>query len=120
MCIHICIYTERGKTMKIPNNINELNDKKMTNAFDLDAPVDELKKETANEDDQEFENEIVFSRKRDKLIHVRLTKEEKITAEMMADYHHLPVSAYLRALVKQDMRRQRQVNKVKEAGGDIG
>lgn len=87
--------------MKIPNDINELN-KKMT-----------------NEDDADFENEIIFSRKRDKLIHVRLTKEEKITAETMADYHDLPVSAYIRALIKQDMRRQRQVNKVKEAGGSV-
>lgn len=119
MCIHICIYTERGKTMKIPNDINELNDKKLTNSFDLDVPADELKKETANEDDQEFENEIIFSRKRDKLIHVRLTKEEKKTVEMMAEYHHLPVSAYIRALVKQDARRQRQVTKVKEAGGSV-
>lgn len=105
--------------MKIPNDINELNDKKLTNAFDLDVPVDELKKETANEDDQEFENEIVFSRKRDKLIHVRLTKEEKKTVEMMAEYHHLPVSAYIRALVKQDARRQRQVTKIKDAGGSV-
>jgi predicted DNA binding CopG/RHH family protein len=105
--------------MKIPNDINELNGKKLTNAFDLDVPVDELKKETANEDSDEFEKEIVFSRKRDKLIHVRMTKEEKITIEMMAEYHHLPVSAYIRALVKQDMRRQRQVNKVKDAGGSV-
>ena len=84
--------------MKIPNDINKLNDKKLTNAF---------------------ETEIIFSRKRDKLIHVRLTKEEKKTVEMMADYHKLPVSAYIRALVKQDARRQRQVTKIKEAGGDI-
>lgn len=106
--------------MKIPNDFSSLSDKKMTNAFDLDAPVDELKKETANEDDQEFENEIIFSRKRDKLVHVRMTKEEKITIEMMAKYHHLPISAYIRALVKQDARRQRQVTKIKEAGGDLG
>lgn len=119
MCIHICIYTREEKTMKISNDINKLTDKKMTNAFDLDAPVDELKKETANEDDQEFENEIVFSRKRDKLVHIRMTKEEKKTAEVMARYHNLPISAYVRALIKQDMRRQRQVTKVKEAGGDI-
>lgn len=119
MCIHICIYAERGKTMKISNDINELNDRKMTNAFDLDVPVDDMKKETANEDNQEFEKEIIFSRKRDKLIHVRLTKEEKITAEMMANYHNLPLSAYIRALIKQDMRRNRQVNKVKEAGGNV-
>lgn len=105
--------------MKISNDINKLTDKKMTNAFDLDAPVDELKKETANEDNQEFENEIIFSRKRDKLIHVRLTREEKITAEMMANYHDLPLSAYIRALIKQDMRRNRQVTKVKEAGGSV-
>ena len=89
--------------MIIPNNLNELDDKKMTN----------------EEDDKAFENEIIFSRKRDKLIHVRLTKEEKKTIEMMAEYHHLPVSAYIRALVKQDARRQRQVTKIKEAGGDI-
>ena len=119
MCIHICIHTERGKTMRIPNDINELNDKKMTNAFDLDAPVDDMKKEVANEDNQEFEKEIIFSRKRDKLIHVRMTEQEKITAETMANYHNLPLSAYIRALVKQDMRRQRQVNKVKEAGGSV-
>lgn len=105
--------------MKIPNDINKLNEKHLTNAFDLDASVDELKKETANEDNQEFEKEIIFSRKRDKLVHVRMTKEEKITIEMMAEYHHLPVSAYIRALVKQDARRQRQVTKIKEAGGDI-
>ena len=105
--------------MKISNDINELNDRKMTNAFDLDVPVDDMKKETANEDNQEFEKEIIFSRKRDKLIHVRLTKEEKITAEMMANYHNLPLSAYIRALIKQDMRRNRQVNKVKEAGGNV-
>lgn len=107
--------------MKIPNDINELNGKKLTNAFDLDlnTPVDDMKKETANEDDQEFESEIVFSRKRDKLVHVRMTKEEKITIEMMAEYRHLPVSAYIRALVKQDMRRQRQVMKIKEAGGSV-
>lgn len=105
--------------MKISNDINKLTDKKMTNAFDLDASVDELKKETANEDDQEFENEIIFSRKRDKLVHIRMTKEEKKTAEVMARYHNLPISAYVRALIKQDMRRQRQVTKVKEAGGDI-
>ena len=117
MCIHICIHTERGKKMKIPNNINELTGKKMTNAFDLDASVDDLKKETANEDDKAFEQEIIFSRKRDKLIHVRMTEQEKITAETMADYHDLPLSAYIRALIQQDMRRQRQVNKVKEAGG---
>ena len=98
------VYTlERKKTMIIPNNLNELDDKKMTN----------------EEDDKAFENEIIFSRKRDKLIHVRLTKEEKKTIEMMAEYHHLPVSAYIRALVKQDARRQRQVTKIKEAGGDI-
>lgn len=105
--------------MKIPNDINKLNEKHLTNAFDLDVPADELKKETANEDNQDFENEIIFSRKRDKLIHVRLTKEEKKTAEMMAEYHHLPVSAYIRALVKQDARRQRQVTKIKEAGGSV-
>lgn len=105
--------------MKIPNDINELNDKKLTNVFDLDAPVDELKKEAANEDNHEFEKEIVFSRKRDKLIHVRMTKEEKLTIEMMAEYRHLPVSAYIRALVKQDARRQRQVTKIKEAGGSV-
>ena len=85
--------------MIIPNDISKLNDKKLTNAF---------------------EKEIIFSRKRDKLVHVRMTKEEKITIEMMADYHHLPISAYVRALVKQDARRQRQVTKIKEAGGDIG
>lgn len=90
--------------MKIPNDISKLTDKKMTN----------------EEDDKAFENEIIFSRKRDKLIHIRMTKEEKIAIEMMAEYHHLPVSAYIRALVKQDMRRNRQVTKVKEAGGDIG
>lgn len=89
--------------MKIPNNISELTDKKMTN----------------EEDDKAFENEIIFSRKRDKLIHIRMTKEEKIAIEMMADYHHLPVSAYIRALVKQDARRQRQVTKIKEAGGSV-
>lgn len=89
--------------MKIPNDISKLTDKKMTN----------------EEDDKAFESEIIFSRKRDKLIHVRLTKEEKITAETMADYHNLPLSAYIRALIKQDMRRQRQVNKVKEAGGSV-
>ena len=105
--------------MKIPNDINEINEKHLTNAFDLDAPVDELKKETANEDNQEFENERIFSRKRDKLVHIRMTKEEKKTAEVMARYHNLPISAYVRALIKQDMRRQRQVTKVKEAGGDI-
>lgn len=105
--------------MKISNDINKLTDKKMTNAFDLDASVDELKKETANEDNQEFENEIVFSRKRDKLVHVRMTKDEKITAEMMSSYHNLPLSAYIRALIKQDMRRSRQVTKVKEAGGSV-
>lgn len=105
--------------MKIPNDINKLNDRKMTNAFDLDVPVDDMKKEVANEDDQEFENEIVFSRKRDKLVHVRMTEQEKITAETMANYHKLPISAYIRALIKQDMRRNRQVNKVKEAGGNV-
>lgn len=105
--------------MKIPNDINKLNDRKMTNAFDLDVPVDDMKKEAANEDNQEFEKEIIFSRKRDKLIHVRMTKEEKKTAEVMARYHNLPISAYIRALIKQDMRRNRQVNKVKEAGGNV-
>lgn len=89
--------------MKIPNDISKLTDKKMTN----------------EEDDKAFENEIIFSRKRDKLIHIRMTKEEKIAIEMMADYHHLPVSAYIRALVKQDARRQRQVTKIKEAGGSV-
>lgn len=88
--------------MKIPNDLSKLTDEKLT-----------------NEDYKEFEREIIFSRKRDKLIHVRLTKEEKIAIEMMAEYHNLPVSAYIRALVKQDMRRQRQVTKIKEAGGDI-
>lgn len=105
--------------MKIPNDINSLTDKKMTNTFDLNTPVNDMKKEVANEDDQEFENEIVFSRKRDKLVHVRMTEQEKITAETMANYHKLPISAYIRALIKQDMRRQRQVGKVREAGGDI-
>lgn len=111
--------------MKISNDINKLTDKKMTNAFDwdLNTPVDDIKKEVANEDNQdnqEFENEIIFSRKRDKLVHVRMTKEEKLAVEMMAEYHHLPISAYIRALVKQDARRQRQVTKIKEAGGDLG
>lgn len=97
--VHTFVYTrERKKTMIIPNNLNELDDKKMTNAF---------------------ETEIVFSRKRDKLIHVRMTKEEKIAIEMMAEYHNLPVSAYIRALVKQDARRQRQITKIKEAGGSV-
>ena len=88
--------------MIIPNDISKLDDKKLI-----------------NEDDADFEKEIIFSRKRDKLIHIRLTKEEKITAETMADYHDLPLSAYIRALIKQDMRRQRQVTKVKEAGGSV-
>lgn len=88
--------------MKIPNDVSKLTDEKVT-----------------NEDDQEFESEIVFSRKRDKLVHVRMTKEEKITAETMADYHNLPLSAYIRALIKQDARRQRQVTKIKEAGGSV-
>ena len=101
MCIYKCVYTRKEKTMIIPNDISKLsklNDKKLTSAF---------------------ENEIIFSRKRDKLIHVRLTKEEKKTVEMMAEYHNLPVSAYIRALVKQDMRRSRQVTKIKEAGGSV-
>lgn len=80
--------------------------------------VSEAKEEVANPDSA-FEKEIVFSRKRDKLIHVRMTEQEKITAETMANYHKLPISAYIRALIKQDMRRNRQVTKVKEAGGDI-
>lgn len=97
------VYTQREeKTMIIPNDISKLDDKKLI-----------------NEDDADFEKEIIFSRKRDKLIHIRLTKEEKITAETMADYHDLPLSAYIRALIKQDMRRQRQVTKVKEAGGSV-
>ena len=87
--------------MKIPNDLSKLTDEKLTN------------------DDQEFESEIIFSRKRDKLIHVRMTKEEKIAIEMMAEYHNLPVSAYIRALVKQDARRQRQITKIKEAGGGV-
>lgn len=106
--------------MKIPNNINELNDKKMTNAFDLDGQTASEAKETVADPDVAFENERIFSRKRTKLVHVRMTKEEKITAEMMAEYHKLPLSAYIRALIKQDMRRSRQVTKIKEAGGDIG
>ena len=110
---------KEGKTMKIPNDINKLTDKEMTNAFDLDASVDDMKKETANENDKEFESEIIFSRKRDKLIHIRLTKEEKKTVEMMAEYHRLPISAYIRALVKRDARRQRQVTEIKDAGGSV-
>lgn len=88
--------------MKIPNDLSKLTDEKLT-----------------NEDAKEFEQEIIFSRKRDKLIHVRMTEQEKITAETMADYHDLPVSAYIRALIKQDARRQRQVTKIKEAGGSV-
>lgn len=105
--------------MKIPNDINKLNEKHLTNAFDLDASVDDMKKETANKNDKEFESEIIFSRKRDKLIHIRLTKEEKKTVEMMAEYHRLPISAYIRALVKRDARRQRQVTEIKDAGGSV-
>lgn len=97
------VYTrERKETMKIPNDLSKLTDEKLT-----------------NEDGKEFESEIIFSRKRDKLIHVRMTKEEKITIEVMAEYHHLPVSAYVRALVKQDARRQRQITKIKDAGGSV-
>lgn len=136
MCIHICIYTERGKKMKLPNNLDELlalaNDKKMNDKSEtkleaepknedilLDDQTASEAKETVANPDSAFENERIFSRKRNKLIHVRMTEQEKITAETMADYHDLPLSAYIRALIKQDMRRQRQVNKVKDAGGSV-
>lgn len=138
MCIHICIYTERGKKMKLPNDLDELlalaNDKKLNDKPKVEAEsepevkpegmlldgqtVSEAKEEVANPDSA-FENERIFSRKRNKLVHVRMTEQEKITAEMMANYHNLPLSAYIRALIKQDMRRNRQVNKVKEAGGNV-
>ena len=85
----------------------------------LDGQTVSEAKETVANPDSAFENERIFSRKRDKLVHVRMTEQEKITAETMADYHDLPLSAYIRALIKQDMRRQRQVNKVKEAGGSV-
>lgn len=138
LCMYICIYTERGKKMKLPNNLDELmalvRDEKMNDKPKIEPEVQpevepkgtlldgqtvsEAKEDVANPDSA-FEKEIVFSRKRDKLIHVRMTEQEKITAETMANYHKLPISAYIRALIKQDMRRQRQVTKVKEAGGDI-
>lgn len=129
--------------MKLPNDLDELlalaNDKKLNDKPKVEAEIEaesesevkpegmlldgqtvsEAKEEVANPDSA-FENERIFSRKRNKLVHVRMTEQEKITAETMADYHDLPLSAYIRALIKQDMRRQRQVNKVKEAGGDIG
>ena len=38
---------------------------------------------------------------------------------MMAEYHRLPISAYVRALVKRDARRQRQVTEIKDAGGSV-